>query len=248
MALADGAGDRPVRQHTHAGVATFTLARPERGNALGADLVEALIDLTRSALQDEQVHTLVLRADGRHFCTGLDLQDLASASDGDLLHRLVRIETLLALWWHAPLRTVAVAQGRAWGAGADLFAVCEQRCAAADSSFRFPGAQFGIVLGTRRLAERLGADQVRAITTQGLQLDAAQAQACGLVSHLGEPDAAALAAPCVDRATAAALREATRSDHRDTDLAALVRSAAEPGLQQRISAYRARQLAAQPSK
>lgn len=230
--------------HTHDGVATLTLARPERGNALAADLVEALIAHAQAALDDPAVHSLVLRAQGRHFCTGLDLSDLDRSSDAELLHRLVRIETLLSMLWMAPIRTVAMAQGRTWGAGADLFAVCEQRIAAADCTFRFPGAQFGIVLGTRRLAERVGADRARALTTGGLQLDAEQALHCGLAT----PGAEDCAAPRVDRATAASLRAATRTDHRDADLAALVRSAAEPGLQQRIARYRARLLAAQPSQ
>ncbi len=239
----------------HDGVATLTLARPERGNALAPALVEALLDAVQQAGADPGLHTLVLRGEGRHFCTGLDLSDLDDCRDGDLLHRLVRIETLLAALWHAPLRTVALARGRTWGAGADLFAACERRLAQDGSSFRFPGAQFGIVLGTRRLAERVGADAARAITTCGGEWDTAQAQAAGLVQQVltqgpgdaaaADADAAALAAACaapaVDRATAAALRQATRPDHRDADLAALVRSAAVPGLVARVRAYRARQ-------
>ena len=226
-----------------AGVTTLTLQRPERGNALGPDLVEALISAAEAATADPAVHTLVLRGAGRHFFTGLDLTDLATLSDGDLLLRLVRIETLLALLWHAPIRTVALAHGRTWGAGADLLAVCEQRLAAADTTLRFPGAQFGIVLGTRRLAERIGVDAARALVLEGGELDAPQALALGLATQLGDM-AAELAAPRPDAATARAIRSATRADCRDADLAALVRSAARPGLQLRITAYRARLVAA----
>ncbi|RVT52274.1 enoyl-CoA hydratase/isomerase family protein [Rubrivivax albus] len=236
---------------THAGgVATLTLARPDRGNALGPDLVEALLAAVLAAGEDDTVHTLVLRGEGRHFCTGLDLSDLDQCRDGDLLQRLVRIETLLAAVWQAPMRTVALAQGRTWGAGADLFAACEVRLAMADATFRFPGAQFGIVLGTRRLAERVGADAARAMTTTGGEWRAADAQAAGLVQQevgdaAGIDDAldAACRTPAVDRLTAAALRAASRierADQRDADLAALVRSAARPGLVDRIRAYRAR--------
>ena len=148
----------------------------------------------------------------------------------------MRIETLLARLWHAPLRTVALAQGRAWGAGADLFVACEQRVALPGASFRFPGAQFGIVLGTRRLAERIGTDAARAAVIGGLELDAEAALRCGLAC------AAQVSPfePRVDAATARALRAATRADHRDADLAALVRSAAEPGLRERVIAYRQR--------
>jgi enoyl-CoA hydratase/carnithine racemase len=234
-------------QHHHGdGVATLTLDRPERGNALAADLVEALILQVDLACRDTAVHTLVLRARGTHFCTGLDLSDLATVSDGDLLLRLVRIETLLSALWHAPMRTVAVAHGRVWGAGADLFAVCEQRIAHADASFRFPGAQFGIVLGTRRLAERIGIDAARRLVTEGGELDAMQAHAAGLASALVSTTAAEPSLPelRVSADTARALRAATRADRRDADLAALVRSAAEPGLKLRIAAYRERLRAA----
>lgn len=227
------------------GVLTLTLARPDRGNALGPDLVEALLAAVQRAQADTTLHTLVLRAKGRHFCTGLDLSDLADSRDADWLQRLVRIETLLQALWHCPLATVALAQGRAWGAGADLFAACETRIAAPDVSFRFPGAQFGIVLGTRRLAARIGTDAARALVVGGSTLDAAAAQAAGLATALGtEP---IVSPPAIDAATARAVRAASRGDPpgaADADLAALVRSAAAPGLKARIQAYRDRQLAA----
>lgn len=223
------------------GVLTLTLARPERGNALAPDLVEALLAAVLGAAADPTLHTLVLRGQGRHFCTGLDLSDLASSSDADWLWRLVRIETLLDALWRSPLATVALAQGRAWGAGADLFAACEQRVAAPDSSFRFPGAQFGIVLGTRRLAERIGSGPARALVIGGGALDAVGAHAAGLATALGSDIAPA--APVVAASTAAAVRAATRRDAPDADLAALVRSAAEPGLKARIQSYRDRLLA-----
>lgn len=222
----------------HEGVATLTMNRPERGNALSADLVEALLDGVNAALEDDEIHTLVLRGHGRHFCTGLDLSDLDQASDATLLWRLVRIETLLTTVWQAPKRTVAVAQGRTWGAGADLFVACEQRVALPGATFRFPGAQFGIVLGTRRLALRLGSGAARDLLTSGGERDMAQALACGLASHAEEPG---LQAPKVDAATGAALRAATRAaeggDLRDADLSALVRSAAQPGLVSRVRRY-----------
>lgn len=226
----------PLRTEQAEGIATLTLARPERGNALGPDLVEALIEAVLAVFGAGTAHTLVLRAEGRHFCTGLDLSDLSALDDGALLLRLVRIETLLQMIWHAPIRSVAVAQGRTWGAGADLFAACEWRVAEADATFRFPGARFGIVLGTRRLAERVGETAAREVTTGGGQWDCAQALALGLASHEALPP---LPLPPVDAQTAAALRGATRADHRDSDLALLVRSASRPGLRQRIESYRA---------
>ncbi len=219
------------------GTVTLELARPERGNALGEALVEALLAQVRAALADDSVHTLVLRGQGRHFCTGLDLSDLESSTDAQWLHRLVRIETLLATVWSAPKRTVAVAQGRTWGAGADLFAACEVRVALPGTTLRFPGARFGLVLGTRRLAARIGEVRARRLVTEGGELDAQQALQCGLADANEEP---VLPEPVVGLATAAAIRAATRAGEEAAlaaDLAALVRSAAEPGLRARLAAY-----------
>lgn len=227
----------PLQARREAGTLTLELARPERGNALGEALVEALLAQVRAALADDTVHTLVLRGQGRHFCTGLDLSDLQDATDAQWLHRLVRIETLLATIWTAPKRTVAIAHGRAWGAGADLFAACELRLAQPGTTFRFPGARFGIVLGTRRLAARIGEVRTRRLVTEGGELDAAQALQWGLADGDGD---GALPEPVVDAATAAAIRAATRAGEEAAlaaDLAALVRSAAEPGLRARIAAY-----------
>lgn len=240
---------RPELLHTSqaAGLLTLTMSRPERGNALSAGLVEALLDAMNAGMADPAVHTVVLRGAGRHFCTGLDLSDLDQTSDGELLWRLVRIEMLLSLVWHAPKRTVAVAQGRAWGAGADLLAACETRVALPGATLRFPGAQFGIVLGTRRLALRMGSTAARAVVTEGGELNAQQAVACGLATHDEEPT---WSAPLVDGETMAALHAATRAaeggDQRDADLAALVRSAARPGLQARVRRYLAALKAAEP--
>lgn len=223
------------------GVTTLSLNRPERGNALSSELVEALLFEFDAALCDPAVHTLVLRGEGRHFCTGLDLSDLDQATDADLLWRLVRIEMLLSHVWKASKRTVVVAQGRTWGAGADLFAACEQRVALPGATFRFPGAQFGIVLGTRRLAVRVGSTAARQTVTLGGEWSAEEALSLGLATHDHEPD---WTAPRVDAETAAAVRRATRIAEDlqgqgaiDSDLAALVRSAARPGLQARVRRY-----------
>jgi enoyl-CoA hydratase/carnithine racemase len=226
-----------VNTRREGGTVTLELARPERGNALGEALVEALIEQLRTALADDAVHTIVLRGQGRHFCTGLDLSDLEHAGDAQWLRRLVRIETLLATVWSAPKRTVAVAQGRTWGAGADLFAACEVRVALPGTTLRFPGARFGVVLGTRRLAARVGEVRARRLVTEGGELDAQQALQCGLADANEEP---VLPEPVVHPHTAAAIRAATRPGEEAAlaaDLAALVRSAAEPGLAARLAAY-----------
>ncbi len=230
---------------------TLTLNRPDRGNALSADLVEHLLTNFQAAVADPATSGIVITGEGRNFCTGFDLSTLDTSSDGDLLLRFVRIEMLLDAVWRSPVPVTAVAQGRVWGAGADLFAASDHRVLTADANLRFPGAGFGLVLGTRRLACLVGAHRARLLTCEGQTLDAKDALACGLATQVlpaGSDISEALgtvSTPAIeDRSTLAALRRASLNEAsrtREADLAELVQSAARPGLKQRIEAYRARQ-------
>ncbi|MEQ9329953.1 enoyl-CoA hydratase/isomerase family protein [Thalassobaculum sp.] len=232
----------PVETRTACGIVQLTLSRPERGNALGPDLVEALLDgIDRAG--SEGARLIVLRGAGRHFCTGFDLSDLDSLSDGDLLLRVVRIETLLQAVHHAPVPTVAIAHGATTGAGADLLAACQHRWALAGTRFAFPGAGFGLALGTRRLALRVGSDATRDLVGTGRRIELDEASELGLVSRVVAADAVeaeldALAATlAVDRETIARINALTVPDTRPADMANLVASAARPGLKARITAY-----------
>lgn len=235
-----------VREH---GVTHVTLNRPERGNAFAMDMVDAALAAVQTACSDG-THLLVIAGAGKNFCTGLDMTDLSTVSDGDLLLRLVRIETLLDAVWRAPCVTMSVGRGRAMGAGADLFTACDRRVAIEGSSYTFPGAVFGVALGTRRLMERIGADLARDMVRTGRVLRHDEALRVGLATTVVqtegvEPEiiAAQQAATRLDAETNATIHRLARRDDADADLAGLVRSAARPGLKDRILAYRARTLA-----
>lgn len=231
-------------RRTTDGVTHLTLNRPDKANALNDTMVAALDDALAAAMQDD-TRLLVLDANGRHFCAGFDLSDLDDCSDGDLLLRFVRIETVLQTLYHLPFPTLALARGRAMGAGADLFAACSRRVAAPGTQFRMPGLAFGILLGTRRLAARIGTDAARAIQNATRSFDATEAHALGFVSDVLEEDdwpaaieAATASANTLAPDATAALFDATVVDTRAEDMAGLVASAARPGLKARIQAYR----------
>lgn len=231
-------------RRTTDGVTRLTLNRPDNANALNDAMVAALSDALATAARDG-TRLLVLDANGRHFCAGFDLSDLDDCSDGDLLLRFVRIETVLQTLYHLPFPALALARGRAMGAGADLFAACSRRVAAPGTQFRMPGLAFGILLGTRRLAARIGADAAREVQNATRGFDATEAHALGFASAILEEadwpaaiDAAATAANTLTPEATATLFDATVSDTRAEDMAALVASAARPGLKARIQAYR----------
>ncbi|MBR0679702.1 enoyl-CoA hydratase/isomerase family protein [Roseomonas eburnea] len=240
----------PVVAEPHEDTATLWLSRPERGNALGPDMVEALDAEIDRALA-EGARLIVLRGRGRNFCTGLDLADLDTIGDGDLALRILRIEMLLQKIHALPVTTVAIAGGRVFGAGADLFAVCDHRVALRGSSFAFPGPAFGLVLGTGRLAGLVGDTAARQLLLAGGAVEAQRALDLGLATALIEEEAtegaigaAHAAATRLDAATVAALHGRTRHADDAGDLAALARSVARPGLKARVESYRARVTAA----
>lgn len=222
---------------------SFTLDRPAKMNALSADLVEALIENVQEA-QAQGAALLVFRGEGRNFSAGFDFGGIDEASDADLLWRFVRIETLLQLVAHSPCLTLALAHGRNFGAGVDLIAACRWRIATPDASFRMPGQKFGIVLGTRRFAGIIGVETARGILETARTFDATEAQAIGFLkgvsateewpSRMAQARDAAQSLPDTARR---ALYETLSDANADADLAALVRSASQPGLGERIRAY-----------
>jgi enoyl-CoA hydratase/carnithine racemase len=234
----------PLAVARDAAVTRLRLARPDKANALDAPLVDALLEAVRRA-ESDGTRLLVIEGEGKNFSAGFDFTGYESASPGDLLLRFVRIEQLLQAVYHAPFATLALAHGRNFGAGADLFLACGIRVAAPDATFRMPGLRFGVQLGTRRLAARIGADAARGFLAESRTLDADEAVETGFAQRVAAGDdwasivtmeagRAAQLAP----AAAARLHAATAADTRAQDMADLVASVAEPGLAERIKAYR----------
>jgi enoyl-CoA hydratase/carnithine racemase len=220
--------------------------RPERGNALDALLVEQLHVALKLAATDG-TRLVVLRGNGRNFCTGFDLTSVDSESGGDLALRFVRIEQVLQLLYHYPVDTIAFARGRTYGAGADLFCACRHRVCADKASFRFPGVRFGVVLGTRRLAARVGSDVAATILLEGRELSAAEALDAGLATAQlpetewdGMTEKLVQATKAIAPPTTEVVLSALRPDTRDSDMASLVASVAEPEFKSRVCAYRDR--------
>jgi enoyl-CoA hydratase/carnithine racemase len=234
-------GPELVVSNPAAGVTEILLNRPHKGNALNADIVEALHDAVDRAVE---TRLLIVRGAGNHFCTGFDLSDLDDSTDSSLLYRFVRIELLLHKIFAAPFVTMALAAGRVTGAGADLFAACDRRIAVRDATMSFPGAGFGLILGTERLAHRIGLDKTRDILRSGRALNGQDALAAGLATELiAQQEIEAVVAReltnaiRLDATTVKALHQIGIDDG-SRQLAALVRSAAQPGLKERMVAYR----------
>ncbi|MGA0534118.1 enoyl-CoA hydratase/isomerase family protein [Hansschlegelia sp. KR7-227] len=223
---------------------TLTLTRPDKANALDAASVEALTQALQGAVAEGK--PVAVTGEGRAFSGGFDFTGVEEQSGGDLLLRFVRIEALLQEVRHAPVVTVALVGGAAFGAGADLAAACAYRLGSPEAKFRFPGFRFGVALGTRRLASVVGPDAARAILLENKTVGAEEALKLGLLTHLVEradllstAETLLAAHKGMAPASTARLLALTAPDTRDADMADLVRSLAPEGLHERIAAYRA---------
>jgi len=223
-------------------VLLLTLNRGSKANSLTPTLVE---DLITALDQPDNVRMAVIRGEGKHFCAGFDLSDISELSDGDLLWRFVRIELLLQKIYHSPFPVVALGHGQIVGAGADLFVACWHRVAAPCAKLKMPGWNFELALGTGRLAALIGQDAARDMLIDTRSISAEKAREIGLASDLigkeGWEDlvttlgARARTLPTEATTNMLAL---TGSKNAELDLAALVRSAARPGLKARVEKYR----------
>lgn len=237
------------------GITHVVLNRPDKGNALSAALVASIHAAVQQACQ-QPTRLLLLSGAGKHFCTGFDLSSLDQETDNSLLARFTRVELMLQAIHTAPFPTLALAHGRTMGAGADMVCACSERWIAGDAQFAFPGAGFGLVLGTARLADTVGAWTTHRWIETGASIPADEALDRGLMQrHVArsnlqtELETRYAAARRLDGATHAAIHTATEQNRRprgstggSTDLAALVASAAQSGLKDRILAYTQRQL------
>lgn len=225
------------------GLRTLRLNRPDKANALSAELVEAL-HASLDAIGAE-TRVLLIRGEGKNFSAGFDFTDYEQQTEGELLLRFVRINELLARLRAADFLTIAWVTGAAFGAGADIACSCAIRIGTPAARFRFPGFQFGIALGTRRLAALAGAERARRILLHNEELDAQAALQCGLLTELSEQadpqsrvEALMQSTRKLDAASLRSLLMLTDAGAAERDLTELVRSVARPGLHARIAAYR----------
>lgn len=219
------------------------LARPDKLNAFSDELVDGIANAVAAARTDG-TRLLVISGEGKGFSGGFDLGGLDAMTDGDLLLRFVRVEEMLQAVYHAPFTTLSLAHGAAYGAAADLFAACHYRICAPGTRYRMPGPKFGVVLGTRRLANLVGADSARRLLFRDGPFDADEALACGFAQELAAQDQwPAIIARTLSIAETQDADVTTRilgrvsDDTRDADMAELVRSVANGSIKARIATY-----------
>ncbi|HEY3734060.1 MAG TPA: enoyl-CoA hydratase/isomerase family protein [Streptosporangiaceae bacterium] len=238
--LADGA----LRLAIDDQVATITLSRPERRNAVTPAIWHALAEIGASL--PEPVRVVVVRAEGPSFCAGIDLKVLAQASAPGASTTAPLDEEQIAgyqagyLWLADPaIVSIAAVQGHAIGAGFQLALACDVRILADDAKFCMKEPALGLVpdlTGTKPLVELVGLPRAIELCLTTRTIEAGEAIALRLAELMvpgSELDAAVADLVAALLATDAAAARATK---------ALLRQAGGNTLEQQAAAERQAQL------
>ena len=169
-------------------VATLTLNRPDRLNALSPPMLDALLAAVPRLAADPQIAVVVLTGAGRGFCAGGDVKSMAEGSSQmgveDAVQRLRGRMEVSRLLHEIAKPTIAMVNGPAAGAGLAMALACDLRIAAQSARFITAFAKVGFsgdFGGSYFLSRLVGTAKARELYYTGESLDAAQALALGIV-------------------------------------------------------------------
>ncbi len=174
-------------------IATITIDRPEKRNAMTFAMLGDFIATVRRAGQDDDAHVVIVTGSGGSFCAGTDLADLKSVP-GET--RGVRGEAEEHdVWWPlvaCPKPVIAAIDGPAVGMGAEFTSQCDVRIASTGARFAWNFAHRGLVpdtgAGTWLLPKLIGLPAALRLLYSGEFLDANGALELGYVAKVVEPD------------------------------------------------------------
>ena len=181
--------NEPVSVKTQDGVGIIELARPEKFNCLSMRTWELIDDARRRFEREPTVRTIIIRAQGKNFCTGADLDEVrAMGPDLDKVHTFVERghRALLALET-SPLPVVVAVQGLCLAGGLELMLGADVAFAARTARLGDQHAQYGLLPGwggSQRLARAVGLRRALDIMFTARWLDAEEARQIGLVTHV----------------------------------------------------------------
>ena len=173
------------------GVVTLTLNDPVRFNALGAPMLEALQSALTELATDTGVRVVVLAAQGKAFCAGHNLKDMAAHPQLDYYQDLfAQCSRMMLSIVRLPVPVIARVQGMATAAGCQLVAQCDLAVASTQASFATSGIQYGLFCATPSvpLVRNIPFKQAMEMLLTGDFMDAETAQSRGLVNRVVAPE------------------------------------------------------------
>ena len=173
-------------------IATITVNRPDKLNALNDALMTELGIAMTEAVRRADVGAVLLTGAGRAFIAGADISELADQSPTNAKARAERGQRTFRLFETSRKPTLAAVNGFALGGGCELAMACHVRIASDKAKFGQPEVKLGIVPGyggSQRLPRLVGKGRALELLLTGDMIDAGEALRIGLVNRVVSPDA-----------------------------------------------------------
>jgi methylglutaconyl-CoA hydratase len=173
-----------------AGIATVTLHRPDKRNAISFELLSELLAVL-DEVEASGAQILILTGAGKAFCAGLDLEELKSLlgkTQAENLADSERIAQVFRRLYDFPKPTIAAVNGAAIAGGTGLATMCDFTLAAAEAKFGYTEVRIGFLpaLVSSILVWQVGHKIARDLLVSGRIFDAAEGHRLGLVNEVVE--------------------------------------------------------------
>ncbi len=181
--------EQVIKVAHHQNYAVITLNRPDKRNALNAQMLEAMNKELKEIEKNKEIRAVVVRGEGRHFCAGIDLAEL-SRTEGP--HNTGPIEEVFGRLSNLPAISIAAIHGAALAGGLELALHCDIRIAAEDAKCGMTLGRVGLMVPydfTRKLIEVIGAAKTALILYTADMFDARRVYDMGMVSEVVTTDA-----------------------------------------------------------
>jgi len=168
-------------------VATITVNRPDKLNALNAETIGELGDAIDEIRTRDDIGGAILTGAGRAFVAGADISELAAQTPLQAKQRALRGQQIFRRFETSPKPVIAAVNGFALGGGCELAMSCHIRLASDAAKFGQPEVKLGICPGyggTQRLPRLVGMGRALQLLMTGEMIDAAEAYRIGLVNRI----------------------------------------------------------------
>lgn len=162
-------------------VAVLAMHRPQSRNAMDSTMLAALADAIADASAEPELVGLLVTGDDDVFSAGADVKELMDDRGRRRMELFTQVYESLTMF---ALPTAAAISGPAVGGGAEVAIACDLRVADPTARFRFPGAIYGIPVGTARTIGQVGLGIAKDWVLSSRDVTAEEAHAAGLVQRL----------------------------------------------------------------
>jgi methylglutaconyl-CoA hydratase len=174
------------------GVATITLNRPEKRNAISFDLIDDLMRALDEVAKSDAI-VLILTGAGKAFCSGMDLDNLKALLGRSPEQTLKESHTMVRLFrslYEFPKVTIAAVNGAAIAGGTGLALLCDFTLAVPEAKFGYTEVRIGFVpaIVSTFLLRQVGEKQARDLLLTGRLIGAEEAARLGLVREIVAPE------------------------------------------------------------